>query len=180
MSRNNSPKSKKPTLYSKNAPSPCSTIIDPSTPNDQDSCENITYKLKERQTDLNDRKCPTYEELSEFVRDLLKKLPRPPTNLSNTIDFQNFGSSPLYETQLHDIMSAELNYTTNYTKKDLSKIADYYKIPKRKKSKETMIEDIVAFEDNLENYEIVFRRKRMWGYIEELKSDEYLSKFVIF
>lgn len=71
------------------------------------------------------------------------------------------------------------DYEENYTKKDLEKIMDYYQLNKRKKRKNECIESIVLFELDNENDEIVNRRKLMWFYIEEIKSDNYLSKFLI-
>ena len=74
----------------------------------------------------------------------------------------------------------ELEYNTNYTKKELEKIAEYYEISKRKKKKQDLVEDIVLFEKAPENVEMVYRRKRLWSYIEEIKADKYLSKYLIF
>ena len=50
---------------------------------------------------------------------------------------------------------------------------------KRKKRKDELVEDIVIFEKDPENIEIVYRRKRLWSCIEEIKGDKYLSKFLI-
>ena len=70
-------------------------------------------------------------------------------------------------------------YDTNYTKKELDKIADYYEISKRKKRKMDLCEDIVIFEMNPENADLVNHRKLMWFYFEEIKKDNYLKKFII-
>ena len=70
-------------------------------------------------------------------------------------------------------------YDTNYTKKELDKIADYYEISKRKKRKMELCEDIVIFEMNPENADLVNHRKLMWFYFEEIKKDNYLKKFII-
>ena len=80
---------------------------------------------------------------------------------------------------MDDIIALEIDYDTNYLKKDLERIAEYYEISKRKKRKNQLIEEIVLFEKNPENIEIVFRRKKLWSYIEEIKNDNYLSKFLI-
>ena len=61
----------------------------------------------------------------------------------------------------------------------MERIADYYEISKRKKRKDKLAEDIVIFEKDPANVEIVYRRKRLWSYIEEIKCDNYLSKFLI-
>ena len=81
---------------------------------------------------------------------------------------------------LDDYMANEINYSTNYTRKELNRIADYYEISKRKKRKDDIIQDIILFEQEPENIEIVYRRKRLWAYIKEIKDDKYLRKFLIF
>ena len=49
-----------------------------------------------------------------------------------------------------DYMANEINYSTNYTRKELDRIADYYEISKRKKKKDEIIQDIVIFEQDPE------------------------------
>jgi hypothetical protein len=61
--------------------------------------------------------------------------------------------------------------------KQLMRIRDYYNIPKSKK-KEDLINDIIEFESNIENVEIVMRRTKLWGYITELKTDKYMKQFI--
>ena len=77
-------------------------------------------------------------------------------------------------------MAQQINYSTNYTKKELEKIADYYEIPKRRKKKDILIEEILIFEFEPENVCEVYQRKKLWGYIKELKEDKYLRQFIIF
>jgi len=79
-----------------------------------------------------------------------------------------------------DYMANEINYSTNYTRKEMDRIADYYEISKRKKKKDEIIQDIVIFEQDPENIEVVYRRKRLWAYIKEIGDDKYLKKFLIF
>ena len=80
---------------------------------------------------------------------------------------------------MSDYVAAELDYRENYTKKQLSKIADYYQISKRKKKKDDLIEEIVIFEKDPSNFHITDRRKTLWYYMQEIKNDNYLSKFLI-
>ena len=63
--------------------------------------------------------------------------------------------------------------------KKLDRIADYYNISKRKKKKLQLVEEIVAFENDFLNDEIVNHRKLLWFYVEQIKCDNYLSKFLI-
>ena len=49
-----------------------------------------------------------------------------------------------------------------------------------KKNKQDLKSEIVIFETSEENIAIVERRKELWFYINEIKEDKYLSKFLIF
>tara|TARA_B110000967_G_C18884281_1_gene562971 strand:+ start:1204 stop:1590 length:387 start_codon:yes stop_codon:yes gene_type:complete len=82
--------------------------------------------------------------------------------------------------ELDRIYSLQFDYNENYIKKDIDLIADYYKISKRKKRKMELIQDIVLFEINPGNENIVQKRKLMWFYISEIETDSYLRKFLIF
>jgi hypothetical protein len=119
--------------------------------------ENVFYSLEENETDNTGVIDITYD-------DLIKE-----------VDHMEMISA----VNMDDIIALEIDYDTNYLKKDLERIAEYYEISKRKKRKNQLIEEIVLFEKNPENIEIVFRRKKLWSYIEEIKNDNYLSKFLI-
>jgi hypothetical protein len=71
-------------------------------------------------------------------------------------------------------------YDLNYTLKQISMIYEYYNIGKISKLKKAdIIQAIVVFEHNAENYEIVMRRQQLWHYLEELKSDKFMKRFVL-
>ena len=74
----------------------------------------------------------------------------------------------------------ELEYNTNYGVKDLGKILDYYGMSKRKLRKDEMVQLIVFFEEDANNFDVVSRRRRLWENIKELQDDKYFSKFIIF
>ena len=123
---------------------------------------NIFYEFNEIQKDST---TVTYEELLANVNSTVEQLP----NDSDT----DIGL------MMSDYVAQELNYNENYTLKQLYRIAEYYNISKRKKKKTELIEEIVIFENQPENCEIVNRRATLWGYMEEIKQDKYLSKFLI-
>ena len=77
-------------------------------------------------------------------------------------------------------LALEIEYNTNYGVKDLGKILDYYGISKRKLRKDEMIQLIIFFEEDENNFELVSRRRRLWTNIKELQEDKYFSKFIIF
>jgi hypothetical protein len=119
--------------------------------------ENINFSLQEDCKEDSDENLVTYEDLVKEV-DLME--------MSSLIG-------------MDDYIASEVDYQTNYLKKDLERIADYYEISKRKKRKDQLVEDIVIFEKNPANIEVVFRRKKLWSYVQEIKDDKYLSKFLI-
>ena len=82
-----------------------------------------------------------------------------------------------------EMMSKMVNYNLNYLAKDLLVICDYYGISKNlkasKANKEQIIETLVFFENNPENQEIVLRRNTLWFYMNELKNDRFMRKFIM-
>ena len=107
-------------------------------------------------------------------------------NLKQLMDeFENISlhmdSNPGYESdQLYTDM---LNYDTNFTVKQLLLICEYYGLLKdvktNKMKKQDIIEQIILFENNNDNYDMVIRRKELWYYINELKEDKMMKKFII-
>lgn len=76
-----------------------------------------------------------------------------------------------------------INYNENYTVKELLIISEYYGFAKELKNnkynKEQIIDFLVIFESDPNNSDIVFKRQNMWFYINELKNDKFMKKFVI-
>ena len=76
-----------------------------------------------------------------------------------------------------------INYHENFTVKELLIICEYYGFAKdlknNKFNKEQIIEYLVSFESDIANTDIVFRRQNMWFYINELKNDKFMKKFVL-
>ena len=74
-----------------------------------------------------------------------------------------------------------LNYLLNYNIKQLTCICEYYgiKIKKLYTKKEDIIHQIVLFESDLDNFEKVSKRLNMWFYIEELKKDAFMKKYIL-
>ncbi len=84
-------------------------------------------------------------------------------------DGQNFST-------IYFLMEEEYN---QFTKKELERICDYYSINKRKKRKNDLIQDIIIFEQDIQNSELVDKRIELWYCIEQIKNDNYLKKFLI-
>ena len=89
----------------------------------------------------------------------------------------------LYLQNTENLFHEVVNYNINYTVKQLLQICEYYNISKAVKmtkcNKEEIINTIVLFESNQDNYNIVCRRKQYWFYINELKNDKFMKKFVL-
>ncbi len=122
-----------------------------------DASGNLTFSLHEISKE-SDKELVTYNDLIQQV------------------DYMEMCSN----VAMDDYIAQEVEYDSNYTKKELEKVAEYYEISKRKKKKQDLIEDIVIFEKAPENIEVVYTRKKLWSYIEEIKADKYLSKYLIF
>lgn len=89
----------------------------------------------------------------------------------------------MYLQNTDNLFHEVVNYNINYTVKQLLQICDYYNILKEVKmtkcNKEEIINNIVLFESNPDNYNIVCRRKQYWFYINELKNDKFMKKFIL-
>ncbi len=76
-----------------------------------------------------------------------------------------------------------INYHENFTIKELLLICEYYGFAKdvkaNKFNKEQIVDYLVAFETDISNADIVFRRQNMWFYINELKNDKFMKKFIL-
>ena len=88
-----------------------------------------------------------------------------------------------YSQNIDDLFHEVVNYNINYTVKQLLIICEYYNILKEVKmtkcNKEEIINTVVLFESNPSNYNIVCRRKQLWFYINEIKSDKFMKKFIL-
>ena len=102
-------------------------------------------------------------------------------------DFENISLQMNDDDNFHhendQIYTDMLNYDMNFTVKQLLLICEYYDLLKdvktNKMKKQDIIEQILLFENNNDNYEMMIRRKELWYYINELKEDKMMKKFII-
>ena len=88
-------------------------------------------------------------------------------------DFENMYQS--------DVLFAKMNnYELNFTVKQLQNICDYYKISCKKMKKPELIAAIVDFENNPENTVALMNRQKMWYYMEKLREDPFMKRFIVF
>jgi hypothetical protein len=80
-------------------------------------------------------------------------------------------------------VSQMIDYQMNYTVKQLIIICDYYGILKQIKcnkcNKDEIINILIDFENDGNNEDIVSTRKNMWFYMNELKNDKIMKKYVL-
>ena len=76
-----------------------------------------------------------------------------------------------------------INYSENFTVKELLVICEYYgflkEIKTNKCNKDQIIEILVNFENDPINNDIVFKRQNLWFYINELKNDKFMKKYIL-
>jgi len=87
------------------------------------------------------------------------------------------------ETEIETTIPHMINYHENYTVKELLTICEYYGFSKdlkaNKLNKEQIVDYLVRFESDLVNTDIVFRRQNMWFYINELKNDKFMKRYIL-
>ena len=70
-----------------------------------------------------------------------------------------------------------------YTVNQLLKICEYYDLLKcvkmAKYKKAEIVLAIFAFEEDIQNYEVVENRIKMWRYMEELLADKKMRKYIL-
>jgi hypothetical protein len=122
--------------------------------------ENVNYVINEIMDDTNNL------DLNSFLTDFEK--------MDVNVDGPHAEPSGDY------FLAQMSEYDLNYTLKQVSMIYEYYNIGKLTKLKKAdIIQAIVVFEHDAENCEIVMRRQQLWHYLEELKSDKYMKRFVL-
>jgi hypothetical protein len=81
-----------------------------------------------------------------------------------------------------------IHYDINCTLKQLLLICQYYGIEYygtskdiriNKCNKSDVLTTLVMYENNIENLEKVNKRKKLWNYINELKNDKFMKKYVL-
>ena len=119
-----------------------------------------------------------YNEDQELEQQELEQQELEQEQINNIHDFNLFINEDMGEYQ-----ALNLHYKMNYTIKDLLLICDYYGLAKEIKSnkynKEEIVNLLVIFETNILNNHIVCARKNMWYYMEQLKNDKFMKKYVI-
>ena len=107
----------------------------------------------------------------------------------NNTDLTNFLDEFDFSNEINDLNNEGIievmfvDYKINYTVKELLLMCEYYGIAKELKNnkccKDVIIHFLVDFESNPLNNTIVLRRQEMWRYINILKNDKFMKKYVL-
>lgn len=113
-------------------------------------------------------------------------------NVSSEIDFDNLLSSLSQDNTNstntnntnNSLVNKIIQYNLEYNKKDLLNICDYYGLNKEiknlnKYNKDIILQHLISFEINPKNIEVVSKRQTMWFYMNELKNDRFMKKYII-
>lgn len=131
--------------------------------------ENIFFSIDDKQDEENNK------EETGTLSELLDEI-----NNDDNFDFINQMNN-LSNEEIIEVMCHE--YKINYTVKELLLICDYYGIAKEiknnKYNKDEIINVLVHFENDPINDDIFMRRQSMWYYIDKLKNDKFMKKYVL-
>ena len=136
--------------------------------------ENILFFLNENNEveETTFGKLNIDNDIDTFLLDFHKDDIQTEQHISDPISFQN-----------DDIFTQMKNYDLNFNVKQLLLICDYYGLSKdvkvNKLKKQDVIEQIILFENNTDNIAVVIKRKEMWYFMNELKHDKFMKKFII-
>lgn len=137
------------------------------------SFENICLTFTENDKNKVNENVDFELFLNEINNQLINELNNKSIVTTTTNSSNNF--SEFYPYYYH--------YDINYTIQQLLVICDYYNIVKlnklKKENKINIIHKLVEFEKDEKNYEIVTNRKKMWFYINELKNDKIMKKYIL-
>jgi len=123
--------------------------------------ENITFFIDDN--NCNNEKELNMNEISMNLNEILNS------------EYESKNNNDLYVQLIH--------YDLNYTVKQLLLICEYYGISKdlknNKCNKTDILNTLIIYENNVENTEKVNKRKILWHYMNELKNDKFMKKFVL-
>lgn len=138
------------------------------------SDENILINIDEDYNYQNDT-CFSNGDDENELETILKEI--------ESSSFEINSNSYMNSISVTDIMVKILDYDLNYNVKQLVLICEYYGIVKTVKAnkfkKDEIISFLLEFEENPDNYSIVYKRKQLWFFMNELKNDKFMKKYLL-
>lgn len=135
--------------------------------------ENIVINIDEESNNKHDKHD---EDDENELESILKEI-----NDFSYSEIGNNNENDWYSTST--LIAKSIDYDTNYNVKQLLTICDYYGLLKEVKinkfKKPELILFLLDFEENMENSLIVYKRKQLWYFIEELKNDKFMKKYIL-
>jgi hypothetical protein len=98
-------------------------------------------------------------------------------------EYSGLGSGLEETANFSSILEEMEQYKNKYTIKQLEQILEYYGIEKLKSMKMKKLDIvslIVSYESDPDNWLSTMKRKTMWFYLQELKEDKFMKRFVIY
>ena len=118
--------------------------------------------------------------MENICYDIKEKNQKEMVNITQLMDEVNSKTEDaIISLDLDTHVALELDYSTNYNVKLLGQIMDFYELSKRKLRKDEMVQMIVMFEMESDNYEKMDERKRLWENLAELKDHTFFSKYIL-
>lgn len=129
--------------------------------------ENIYFTL------IEDEKTNDNNDIGLFLNEL--------NNNDNMNSKQN--SNENLDSKMNNLYSQYYHYDINFTIQQLLLICDYYNIVKtnklKKENKINIIYKLIDFENDAKNYDTVIERKKFWFYMNELKNNKIMKKYIL-
>jgi hypothetical protein len=135
---------------------------------DESGSNSSSTPVSQTQGESLESSMSTYDSMMQTLNDELKN-----NDPGQDLDFEDLD---FFNMDCATAMS--FDYEMNYTMKQLKHIAGYYGM-KCKSKKADIIQDIIAYEIDAANCDIVSRRKRLFHYMNALKTDDYFKSFVL-
>jgi len=145
--------------------------------------ENIVINIDENSNSYNDDNENTnkHDEYDEHDENELESILKEINDYSYSEIENNDDGNSWYSTSI--LIAKSIDYDTNYNVKQLLTICDYYGLLKEVKinkfKKPELILFLLDFEENMENSLIVYKRKQLWYFMEELKNDKFMKKYIL-
>ena len=122
------------------------------------------------------------ENISFFIDDSIDE------NIDFKLDLNQILNSEYVFKDEDNLCANFIHYDINCTVKQLLLICQYYGIEYygtskdiriNKCNKSDVLNTLIIYENNIENQERVNKRKQLWHYINELKNDKFMKKYIL-
>jgi len=140
--------------------------------------DNIYFFLKEKVVDkISSTEIDIQQLMDKFDEEEFIK--EDELMLYNNIGYDSINNLKYFLTK-NMYNNDEECYYLKFNVKELIAICGYYGIKLLKYKKQDIINTIIYFEKNPDNFQIVQQRNHMWAYMLELQNDPKMKRLIIF